>query len=114
MRLKLSFNDIHDFASSSIFLAIDIRTGKVAEYCLFAYRLAWNIHVANFSDAVLAIAERRARPVKQGRVSNEKIESHRFSGIVFQCVEWFDPNIERTNKEARSPSFLQEKIKTVK
>ena len=47
------------------------------------------------------------------RVSNEKIDSHRFSGLASRCVEWFDPNIKRTNREAPSPSFLQEKIKTL-
>ena len=40
-------------------------------------------------------------------------DSHRFSGLASRCVEWFDPNMERTNKEAQSPSFLQEKIKTL-
>ena len=48
-----------------------------------------------------------------GRVSNEKIDSHRFSGLASRCVEWFDPNIKRTDREAPSPFFLQEKIKTL-
>ena len=43
----------------------------------------------------------------------KKLDSHRFSGLASQCVEWFDLNIERTNREAPSPSFLQEKIKTL-
>ena len=45
------------------------------------------------------------------RVPNEKIKSHRFSGLASRCVEteWFDPNIKRTNRDAPSPSFLQEK-----
>ena len=45
------------------------------------------------------------------RVRNEieKIDCHKFSGMVSQCVEWFDPNIDRTNREASSLSFLQEK-----
>ena len=43
----------------------------------------------------------------------KKIDSHRISGLASRCVEWFDPNIERTNREAPSPSFLQEKIKTL-
>ena len=43
----------------------------------------------------------------------KKIDSHRFSGLASRCVEWFDPNIKRTNREAPSPSFLQEKIKTL-
>ena len=50
---------------------------------------------------------------KYGRVPTEKLDSHRFSGLASRCVEWFDPNIERTNREAPSPSFLQEKIKTL-
>ena len=28
-------------------------------------------------------------------------------------IKWFDLNIERRNREAPSPSFLQEKIKTL-
>ena len=43
------------------------------------------------------------------RVSNEKIDSHRFSGLASRCVEWFDPNIKRTNREAPSPSFCRKK-----
>ena len=39
------------------------------------------------------------------RVSNEKIDSHRFSGLASRCVEWFDPNIERTNRSAKSFLF---------
>ena len=45
------------------------------------------------------------------RVRNEKNECHRFSGIASQRVEWVDPNIEQVNREAPSPSFLQEKQK---
>ena len=40
-----------------------------------------------------------------------KIDGRKFSGMVSQCVEWSDPTIERTNREASSLSFLQEKIK---
>ena len=39
----------------------------------------------------------------------KKKDSHGFSGLASWCVEWFDPNMERTNREAPSPSFLQEK-----
>ena len=48
------------------------------------------------------------------RVSNEKIDSRRFSGLVSRCVEWFDPDIERTNRDAPSPLFLQEILKTLR
>ena len=50
------------FASSCIFLAIGIRAGRVAACSLLAYR--WASNIANFSNALLAIAELRARPVK--------------------------------------------------
>ena len=40
-------------------------------------------------------------------------DSHRFSSLASRCIEWFDPNMEQTNREASSPSFLQEKIKTL-
>ena len=32
----------------------------------------------------------------------KKINSHRSSGLASRCVEWFDPNMERTNREAPS------------
>ena len=32
----------------------------------------------------------------------KKLDSHRFSGLASRCVEWFDPNMERTNREAPS------------
>ena len=50
----------------------------------------------------------------QGRVRNEKIDCRRFSGIASQRVEWVDPNIEQVQREAPSPSFLQEKQKYLK
>ena len=46
------------------------------------------------------------------RVYNEKIgDSHRFSGVASRCVEWFDPNIERTNRSAKSFLFAGKIIK---
>ena len=36
----------------------------------------------------------------------KKIDSQRFSGPASRCVEWFDPNIERTNREAPRLSFV--------
>ena len=47
--------------------------------------------------------------VDESRVRNEKIDSHRFSGLASQWVEWVDTYIEQVKREALGPSFLQEK-----
>ena len=74
--------------------------------CPRANVLRYWAHVIRFQSREGNILSMVGFPLK-------KLDSHRFSGLASQCVEWFDLNIERTNREAPSPSFLQEKIKTL-
>ena len=71
----------------------------------------WSLRrtVSSCRIAILHLSDNYNRRI--GRVRNEKNECHRFSGIASQRVEWVDPNIEQVNREAPSPSFLQEKQK---